>query len=568
MICKKCKTKFKGSVCPSCAYQVAHQKVSVILGVIQSFLFLFYGQYCFFNYISSEAGNTFKSLFVAIFLLVFLLIMVFSLLSGKRKWANIVLIILGVMMSMTGILAIIGGIMGYMKLSTLEKEQANFQKKQNTFLQDESKEKQKREIFSENEDQLIYTYSSPLLRQLKDPKNHEMISLENEGKEVLFKKVFTVELNGKLCCLLHPVSEEYKEDLLVPFVLEEADNDSDHQLRVAEEEEANEIFGEYGKIHVQTSEKAKRIEVSDIDVTKEKKSYRTATIVMSIMYVLILVIAILGIIKVFGGILASLYDGNKEAGEALSCSIGFIFLSFLPTIGYFLAFNRWYEINKKSRITVFLVCLILSVILIVLFFILYSSSGYKETIDKADGTSYEQYLTIVVSHVGLLLTYLLTFLNIDYEKLNHAMHKFRKKDEDDPKSDQFLNVILAYILQLLKFIARFFIGLLKIILKLRDKSKAIYFVLFTLIFTILCYFSAFIALVVCIGIVIALISLYFFGVMKILYIPTTHNVYEVNDGGYTRVLQYYDCYNGHDRYKDDVGAYWYTDDQGTTFYKE
>lgn len=44
--------------------------------------------------------------------------------------------------------------------------------------------------------------------------------------------------------------------------------------------------------------------------------------------------------------------------------------------------------------------------------------------------------------------------------------------------------------------------------------------------------------------------------------------YEVWEDGYKRTLTYDSYYLGSDRYKDDIGYYWRSDDNGSTFYRE
>ena len=46
-------------------------------------------------------------------------------------------------------------------------------------------------------------------------------------------------------------------------------------------------------------------------------------------------------------------------------------------------------------------------------------------------------------------------------------------------------------------------------------------------------------------------------------------IYEIYDGGYKRTLEYdgYDYDKKTERYKDDLGRYWYTDDKGKSFYQ-
>lgn len=425
---------------------------------------------------------------------------------------------------------------------------------------------------------LVYQYDSQLLQTLDDPDNDDNIDLVTEnGQTIKFEQEYVYYQDGNLYCILKPLDkvDNIADDEAIVFVLVEDETTKQHTLKMVDNDElANKVFDNYYKDldnqeNIQNNE-AKKIEVSNVDPIIEKKSYLVSTIVMGIIYFLILIIGILGVTKVLGNVLNSMaYDGKDIlAGEALSFAIGMIFFSFIPTIGYFMAFSKLYNLQKKVRVIIFLSSLVFALIMIVVFFITYNSTGSSVTINNCDGTAYEQSLTIIVSHVGLLVIYLLTFLKINYEKLNKALSKFRRKASDEPSNTKFFTVIFAYLKQFFKFIARLFILLVRGILKLRDRSKPLYYSIFTIIFTILCFFTSFIALVIIIGIALSLLCLVFFGTLSLADTPTSTYAYEVNEGGYTRTLEYYDYYNGHDRYKDDTGNYWYTDDNGSTFYKE
>lgn len=426
---------------------------------------------------------------------------------------------------------------------------------------------------------LIYQHDSELLQILKDPNHCDDIQLHGENGEVnQFSQVYVCPLEGRLYCILKPINktENIADDEAIVFRLEEDEALGTHQLKVELDEElAQKVFDLYydtlnRSANDVQSYVADKIETNTIDPVKEKKSYLISTILMSILYAIVIAIGVLGVTKVLGNVLNSMaYKSESiEAGNALSFAIGMMFFSFVPTLGYFFAFNRLYELKKKIRIIIFLSSLFVSIGMIVVFFITYHSSGSYSIINECDKSAWEQMFTILVSHVGFLIIYLLTFLKIDYNKLNKALFKVRKKDSDEPANSNFLTVIVAYTIQFFKWIARLFILFIKWTLKLRDKSKPLYFMVFSIIFTILCYFASFISFAVIIGLIIALISLWFFGSIKLMYIPTTHYVYQIYEGGYTRTLTYDKYYNGHDRYKDDTGHYWYSDDNGSTFYRE
>lgn len=543
------------------------KKRGLVLVILQMIIFFVIGMIAIEYYLEKK-GEYLIYVGIGLFC-IGLLNLILGVFLRKSKISNIILMIINCFSGLWAILGIIGVASNLSYLTKIQKE---------IYL--EVDKPINNNVNEQIDDKLIYKHDSQLLQMLNDSSNSENIDLVTEdGRTLKFEQEYVYYQDGKIYCILKPLDkvDNLEDDEAIVFVLEEDESTGKHTLKIVEDDElADKVFDSYYKDldnqeNIQNNE-AKRIEVNNIDPIKEKKSYLISTIAMGIIYAVILLIGILGVTKVLGSTLSSMAYGENDlfnlAGEALSFAIGMIFFSFIPTFGYFMAFNKLYNLQKKHRVIIFLSSLVASIIMIVVFFITYNSTGSSSIINNCDGTAYEQILTIIVSHVGLLVIYLLTFLKIDYEKLNKALSKFRKKASDEPSNTKFLTVILAYLKQFLKLIARVFILLVKGILKLRDRSKPLYYSIFTVVFTILCFFTSFIALVIIIGIALSLLSLVFFGTLSLAYTPTSTYAYEVNEGGYTRTLEYYDYYNGHDRYKDDVGNYWYTDDDGSTFYRE
>jgi len=543
------------------------KKRGLVLVILQMIIFFVIGMIAIEYYLEKK-GEYLIYVGIGLFC-IGLLNLILGVFLRKSKISNIILMIINCFSGLWAILGIIGVASNLSYLTKIQKE---------IYL--EVDKPINNNVNEQIDDKLIYKHDSQLLQMLNDSSNSENIDLVTEdGRTLKFEQEYVYYQDGKIYCILKPLDkvDNLEDDEAIVFVLEEDESTGKHTLKIVEDDElADKVFDSYYKDldnqeNIQNNE-AKRIEVNNIDPIKEKKSYLISTIAMGIIYAVILLIGILGVTKVLGSTLSSMAYGENDffnlAGEALSFAIGMIFFSFIPTFGYFMAFNKLYNLQKKYRVIIFLSSLMASIVMIVVFFITYHSTESYDIINYCDGTAYEQILTIIVSHVGLLVIYLLTFLKIDYEKLNKALSKFKKKASDEPSNTKFLTVILAYLKQFLKLIARVFILLVKGILKLRDRNKPLYYSIFTVVFTILCFFTSFIALVIIIGIALSLLSLVFFGTLSLAYTPTSTYAYEVNEGGYTRTLEYYDYYNGHDRYKDDVGNYWYTDDDGSTFYRE
>ena len=56
------------------------------------------------------------------------------------------------------------------------------------------------------------------------------------------------------------------------------------------------------------------------------------------------------------------------------------------------------------------------------------------------------------------------------------------------------------------------------------------------------------------------------GVIMFGYQPSPKYSYKIIDGGYERILSLVDGESG--RYRDDIGNYWISEDNGKTFYRE
>lgn len=106
--------------------------------------------------------------------------------------------------------------------------------------------------------------------------------------------------------------------------------------------------------------------------------------------------------------------------------------------------------------------------------------------------------------------------------------------------------------------------------RLYDKKKFIaplilvLYALFT--FLIIVGISALVYVWFGVMVIVVIIGLIF--LTKSAYVPTRHNTYRINENGHERILTYYDTYNGHERYKDDIGYYWIKDNNSDTFYPD
>lgn len=285
-------------------------------------------------------------------------------------------------------------------------------------------------------------------------------------------------------------------------------------------------------------------------------------VIMIVLYVIVGIIGVLGLlerfvdIRILSPVLAGIaYKGNIWAGQALAIMVGLMFISYLPTVLYFVSFNFENNLQKKGRILSFVIGVVLSAAFCAIALLLYDRWNLKYTINTVDGSAGEQVLTIIVSHVGLLIMYLFNFVNLDADAIEQ-----RASEKENRASG-----IMAIFVEIFNFIGKICGKILAFFIRLR-KTPILYYPIITILFTVLCFFVAFIALVLVAVLIINTILMYFTGVIRWAYQPSPRYVYKVNEGGYERTLKPVDGYT--DRYIDDLGRYWRTDDSGETFYRD
>lgn len=283
------------------------------------------------------------------------------------------------------------------------------------------------------------------------------------------------------------------------------------------------------------------------------KASRGANIFMFIFFFLL---AVLGFVAVTFGkepISAWLVENgitNKagaEEGNALASLIAYLPFCLIPCIGPYLAFRAPYSFGKGTKAVMIIVSLVGMALMGYLYFGLITKAA--DFIEEED---------LLLFGASLFFSYAMTWVNYGIMAIP-ASRNMRATSSSDGALNKAFDVASRIINGILSF---------------KDSHTDAYIVISTILTTVLG--------VVTFGFILLLISLIISIVMFVViggiilfmlmnsHDPSTEKLYVVYDGWNKRTLKYYGghCVGGGDRYIDDIGQYWITEDNGNTFYKE
>ncbi|MDE6059063.1 MAG: hypothetical protein K2G44_03380 [Clostridia bacterium] len=275
--------------------------------------------------------------------------------------------------------------------------------------------------------------------------------------------------------------------------------------------------------------------------TKEKaKSGLVVMIITLVYYTLLIILGLVGYLtEAFAGI-AETFDVSKEAVKfgftpeeanlAYAQTYSFLLLVMASSIFYYFATQKQIKIPKPVRVILFILGIGAAIGLTIVymgicnrFAPIFTAASY--TFPTSD---FILRLSVIVGDIGFIIFYLFSVLISSPESVRNKIIR----------------------------------GTARVV-----KSN-VFGLLITVALTVFLVPLAFVLIMI----VVILIALFFFAVMTgggggskkdSSKVPT----FLVNENGYTRELQFYDYYNGVKRYRDDLGHYWYSEDE-KTFYKE
>ncbi len=302
--------------------------------------------------------------------------------------------------------------------------------------------------------------------------------------------------------------------------------------------------------------------------TQDRIPQKARKVIMIIIFALYTVTLVLGILTATTGILdgalsSTVKGATEEVGRAYGIIMGLVWVTALPSVGYYIAFVSPLKINKRGKFFIAAGSVVLSIILDIVFFAV--TKNYRPLLDSNDKWFIP--FTVIAGSVCSFVCYLLTILRTDALALKEIGGKSLKE------SNGLFEVIRATIVGIFNFLLK----VAALILRFKDAFTTVYALIAALLFTLLLPFTTFIVSFIIIALALCTIVLKFAGFIHfayentaVSYDETGKQMYSVYENGSERILTYnsYDTFRSRDVYIDDVGNYWYTTDNGGTFYKD
>lgn len=317
-----------------------------------------------------------------------------------------------------------------------------------------------------------------------------------------------------------------------------------------------------------SSTTASSIDTSTHILTQDRIPQKARKVIMIIIFVLYAVTLVLGILTATTGMLdgalsSTVKGATEEVGRAYGIIMGLVWVTALPSVGYYIAFVAPIKLSKRAKFFTAAGAAVLSVILDIVFFV--TTKNYRPLLDSNDKWFIP--FTVVAGSVCSFICYLLTALRTDSLRLKE-IGGTRLKD-----ANGLFEVIRATVIGIFNFLLK----VAALILRFKDAFTTVYALIAALLFTLLLPFTTFIVSFIIIALALCTLVLLFSGFVKFSYESpafdydsTGRRMYSVYENGSERILTYnsYDTYLSRDVYVDDVGNYWYTTDDGETFFKD
>ncbi|MBS6476785.1 MAG: hypothetical protein KH405_03050 [Firmicutes bacterium] len=302
--------------------------------------------------------------------------------------------------------------------------------------------------------------------------------------------------------------------------------------------------------------------------TQDRIPQNAKKVIMIIIFALYAVTLVLGVLTATTGMLdgalsSTVKDATKEVGRAYGIIMGLVWVTALPSVGYYIAFVSPLKINKRGKFFIAAGSVVLSIILDIVFFAV--TKNYRPLLDSND--KWFVPFTVIAGSVCSFVCYLLTILRTDALALKEIGGKSLKE------SNGLFEVIRVTVVGIFNFLLK----VAALILRFKDAFTTVYALIAALLFTLLLPFTTFIVSFIIIALVLCTLVLLFSGFLhfayenpSVGYDETGKQMYSVYENGSERILTYnsYDTFHSRDVYIDDIGNYWHTNDNGETFYKD
>ena len=255
--------------------------------------------------------------------------------------------------------------------------------------------------------------------------------------------------------------------------------------------------------------------ITEAEYIKPKMSKKGKTammITLAVSYALLLIAGILlAAVPSLSSVLSGMGICEEICAPAYGITIGVMWVALVPSFGYYFATVSPFDLSKKTKIIIAVISTVLLAAMVAAFFLITNFVNIdvygdglilvpvKEFYEGSD--TWFVPVSMVFAALGIVICYLLTLFKIDPTKI---------KDIKSQKTGSGLfNTIKHIFISVIGLI----LGLVKGILKFKEKQPDIFILIATLLLTWLVFFTAFIFAIICIVVLLGVVIMYFGGVM-------------------------------------------------------
>ena len=218
-------------------------------------------------------------------------------------------------------------------------------------------------------------------------------------------------------------------------------------------------------------------------LTQDRIPQKTRKVIMIIIFALYAATLVLGILTATTGMLDSALSSTvkgatEEVGRAYGIIMGLVWVTALPSAGYYIAFVSPIKTNKRGKFFIAAGSAVLSIILDIVFFVV--TKNYRPLLDSNDKWFIP--FTVIAGSVCSFVCFLLTILRTDALALKEIGGKSLKE------SNGLFEVIRATIVGIFNFLLK----AAALILRFKDVFTTVYALIAALLFTLLLPFTTFI----------------------------------------------------------------------------
>lgn len=243
-------------------------------------------------------------------------------------------------------------------------------------------------------------------------------------------------------------------------------------------------------------------------LTQDRIPQKARKVIMIIIFALYAVTLVLGILTATTGMLdgalsSTVKGATEEVGRAYGIIMGLVWVTALPSVGYYIAFVAPIKLSKRGKFFIAAGAAVLSVILDIVFFVI--TKNYRPLLDSNDKWFIP--FTVVAGSVCSFICYLLTALRTDSLRLKEIGGTSLKD------ANGLFEVIRATVIGIFNFLLK----AAALILRFKDAFTTVYALIAALLFTLLLPFTTFIVSFIIIMLALCTLVLLFSGFVRFSY---------------------------------------------------